>query len=141
MKLVKQRGSVSPFHVYFETQLIFSALITISTRASLKRYHSYSLTLGQGDEGDEWSFQQIGTTAEKDNVEKELADLRERLAKVEEWKKRRQDIDDELNKVWVSTGEELAPPAYVEKDDAKTISSLTTSEPSLISVPPSEEAT
>ena len=46
-------------------------------------------------------------------MEKELAELRERLAKVEEWKRRKQEIDEELNRVWVEGGDELAPPAYV----------------------------
>lgn len=69
-------------------------------------------------------MQQIGTKAEKSTVEKELVELRERLAKVEEWKKRRQEIEDELNKVWVSGGNELPPPAYIEKED---ISSTTAS--------------
>jgi ATP-binding cassette subfamily D (ALD) long-chain fatty acid import protein len=91
------------------------ALITISTRASLKRYHSFTLTLGLGDSGEEWEFQRIGTQAEKSSVEKELKELRERLANVEQWTKRRQEIDDELNKVWTHDGDELAPPPYVEK--------------------------
>ena len=89
-----------------------SALITISTRVSLKRYHTYTLTLGSGETGEEWEFQRIGTESEKSSVEKELHELRERLAKVEEWKKRRQEIEDELNKVWIESGEELPPPAY-----------------------------
>ncbi|KAF2091279.1 hypothetical protein K490DRAFT_71486 [Saccharata proteae CBS 121410] len=76
-------------------------LITISTRASLKRYHTYTLTLGLGDNGDEWEFQRIGTESEKSSVEKELAELRERLTKVEEWKERRQRIDEELSRVWL----------------------------------------
>ena len=104
-----------------------SALITISTRASLKRYHTYTLTLGSGETGEEWEFQRIGTESEKSSVEKELHELRERLAKVEEWKKRRQEIDDELNKVWIESGEELPPPAYSKSsmnDDA--VSSTTT---------------
>ncbi|KAF2112196.1 peroxisomal ABC transporter-like protein [Lophiotrema nucula] len=94
-------------------------LITISTRASLKRYHSYTLTLGLGDNGDEWELQRIGTEAEKSSVEKELHELRERLAKVEEWKQRREEIENELNKVWLGSGEELAPPPYetVESDE------------------------
>ncbi|KAF1851353.1 peroxisomal ABC transporter-like protein [Cucurbitaria berberidis CBS 394.84] len=91
-------------------------LITISTRASLKRYHTYTLTLGFGDHGDEWEFQRIGTESEKSSVEKELAELRERLAKVEEWKRRRQEIENELNKVWVNSGDELAPPPYIEEE-------------------------
>ena len=52
-------------------------------------------------------------------MEKELAELRERLSKVEEWKKRRQDIEDELNKVWVNNGEELAPPPYMAEEEEK----------------------
>lgn len=91
-------------------------LITISTRASLKRYHTYTLTLGQGENGDEWEFQRIGTESEKSSVEKELAELRERLAQVEEWKKRKQEIDEELERVWTDGGDELAPPAYVEAE-------------------------
>lgn len=94
------------------------ALITISTRASLKRYHTHTLTLGLGEAGEEWNFQRIGTASEKSTVEKELGDLRERLAKVEEWKRRREEIDQELNKVWVEGGVELAPPAYAEKHKA-----------------------
>ncbi|KAF2668815.1 putative peroxisomal ABC transporter [Microthyrium microscopicum] len=81
-------------------------LITISTRASLKKYHSFTLTLGMGESGDEWDFHQIGTTAEKTSVAKELAELREQLSKVDEWKRRRKEIDDELNKVWVEGGDE-----------------------------------
>lgn len=47
-------------------------------------------------------------------VEKELHDLRERLAQVEKWKKRREEIETELNKVWVGgQEEELGAPAYV----------------------------
>ncbi|GES60382.1 peroxisomal ABC transporter [Aspergillus terreus] len=88
-------------------------LITISTRASLKKYHTYSLTLGLGPEGDQWEFERIGTEKEKLGVEKELQELRRRLDKVEDWKKRREEIENELNKVWVEDGE-LAPPPYVE---------------------------
>lgn len=93
---------------------LFTAIITISTRASLKRYHKYTLTLGLGEAGEEWEFQRIGTASEKSSVEKELKDLRERLANVEEWKKRRDEVEKELSKVWVDGGEELAPPAYAE---------------------------
>lgn len=51
------------------------------------------------------------------SVEKELAELRERLAKVERWKQRKQEIEDELNKVWTEGGEELAPPSYVPSEE------------------------
>ena len=54
------------------------------------------------------------------SVEKELAELRERLAQVEEWKRRRQEIEDEFNKVWVE-GEELAPPPYLGRDGEERV--------------------
>ncbi|KAK5695921.1 ATP-binding cassette long-chain fatty acid transporter pxa1 [Elasticomyces elasticus] len=78
-------------------------LITISTRASLKRYHSYTLTLGLGEEANEYEFLRIGTASEKDSVEKELQELRDRLSQVEQWKQRRKEIDEELGKVWTAT--------------------------------------
>ncbi len=95
-------------------------LLTISTRVSLKRYHDWNLDLGQGEEGEDWTFDRIGTEEEKEGVERELEGLRERLAKVEGWRRRREEIEVELGKVWVSGAEdkggELPPPAYVEKE-------------------------
>jgi ATP-binding cassette, subfamily D (ALD), peroxisomal long-chain fatty acid import protein len=67
-----------------------------------------------GEAGEEWEFQQIGTAAEKSTVEKELAELREQLGKVEGWKQRREEIDAELNKVWVEGGDELDEPEYMK---------------------------
>ncbi|EAA34693.1 hypothetical protein GE21DRAFT_1463 [Neurospora crassa] len=95
-------------------------LITISTRASLKKYHMYNLVLGMGERGDEWELQRIGTESEKMHVERELHDLRERLAQVEKWKARREEIEKELNKVWVEGGENLAPPPYAEQEGQAT---------------------
>lgn len=89
-------------------------LITVSTRATLKKYHTYNLTLGLGNEGEHWQFEQIGTAKEKLGVERELQELRKRLDKVDEWKQRREEIDAELHKVWVEGGE-LAPPPYEEE--------------------------
>ncbi|KAK3069764.1 ATP-binding cassette long-chain fatty acid transporter pxa1 [Teratosphaeriaceae sp. CCFEE 6253] len=86
-----------------------AALITISTRASLKRYHSYTLTLGLGEEANEYEFLRIGTASEKDSVEKELQELRERLSQVESWKQRRREIEEELGQVWKS-GEDVGEP-------------------------------
>lgn len=90
-------------------------LITISTRASLKKYHTYNLTLGLGAEGEVWEFERIGTEKEKLGVEKELQELRKRLDKVDEWKQRREEIDQELQKVWANSGE-VAPPPYQEEE-------------------------
>lgn len=119
------------------TLTVVEALITISTRASLKRYHTYTLTLGVGDHGDEWEFQRIGTDSEKSSVEKELAELRERLAKVEAWKLRREEIEQELNRVWVEGGEgtdhgELPPPPYLASE--KTQEATAESDDQTISV-------
>lgn len=92
--------------------LTTAALITISTRASLKKYHTFNLGLGLGEEGDEWQFERIGTEREKLQVERELQELRERLAQVEEWKRRKEEIDHELAQVWVDGGQALNPPPY-----------------------------
>ncbi|KAI0021088.1 ABC transporter transmembrane region 2-domain-containing protein [Xylariomycetidae sp. FL0641] len=95
-------------------------LITISTRASLKKYHTFNLVLGMGEHGDEWEFERIGTEREKMHVERELQDLRERLAQVEQWKTRREEIEKELAQVWVEKEEEpLSPPAYVESEGSQ----------------------
>jgi ATP-binding cassette subfamily D (ALD) long-chain fatty acid import protein len=90
-------------------------LITISTRASLKRYHTFNLTLGLGEDGSQWEWERIGTEEEKMGVERELADLRERLSKVDEWEARKVEIEKELEKVWVEGGEELEKPDYAEE--------------------------
>jgi len=88
-------------------------LITISTRASLKKYHTYNLILGQGESGDAWEFDRIGTEREKMQVEKELHEIREKLSQVDEWKERRAAIESELAAVWTEKGEELEAPSYV----------------------------
>ena len=75
-------------------------LITISTRVSLKKYHTYNLTLGLGEEGEAWDLKKIGTEEEKMGVESELAGLRKRLEQVEDWKTRREEIEEELSKVF-----------------------------------------
>ncbi|KAI5286591.1 hypothetical protein KEM52_001937, partial [Ascosphaera acerosa] len=72
-------------------------LITISTRASLKKYHTFALTLGLGDDGADWHWHRIGTQQEKLGVEREIEELRARLASVDAWKARRDEIERELN--------------------------------------------
>lgn len=81
-------------------------MITISTRASLKKYHTFNLTLGLGESGEEWEYERIGTEKEKMAVERELQELREQLAQVDEWKRRHAEIESELAKVWVSGGDD-----------------------------------
>ena len=60
-------------------------------------------------------MEQIGTEQEKQQVEKELAELRERLSQVETWAKRREEIERELNDVLVDGGDVLEPPPYAEQ--------------------------
>ncbi|KAI1136096.1 ABC transporter transmembrane region 2-domain-containing protein [Hypoxylon sp. FL0543] len=96
-------------------------LITISTRASLKKYHTFNLILGTGENGDEWEFERIGTEREKMQVQKELQELRERLAQVEEWKRRREEIEKELAQVWVEGEASLEPPPYVDAVETQQV--------------------
>jgi len=93
-------------------------LITLSTRASLRKYHTFNLILGLGEEGGDWEMVRVGTEQEKTGVEKELRELREKLAKVGEWQRRKKEIEEELGKVVVVGGEELKAPDYL--DDEKS---------------------
>jgi ATP-binding cassette subfamily D (ALD) long-chain fatty acid import protein len=95
-------------------------LITISTRVSLKRYHTFGLTLGLGADGMGWEFDRIGTEKEKMGVEKELRELRKRLDNVDQLKRRRQEIDDELKRVWVEGGELDAPAYQPEQEEIES---------------------
>ena len=118
--------------LYERTKARNITLITISTRASLKRYHTYMLTMGVpptttvasstsrpsspvpllGEDSYTYTLQRIGTESDKQSVEKELVELRERLGKVEQWKLRREEIERELNDVMTKDGEVLPPPPY-----------------------------
>ncbi|KAI4168177.1 MAG: hypothetical protein LQ343_006616 [Gyalolechia ehrenbergii] len=111
-------------------------VVVVSTRVSLKRYCDYNLTLGLEDEEEEeqereydsedeeedqlpgWSFERIGTEEERVGVEREVQALREKLEKVEEWRRRKEEIEEELGRVWVSgEEEELQAPVYLEGED------------------------
>lgn len=95
-------------------------LITISTRASLKKYHTFNLTLGLGDDGMEWEYERVGSEAQRMGVERELRELRDKLAQVEGWKRRRDEIEQELGRVWVQGGEELRMPGEEDESIIKT---------------------
>ncbi len=95
-------------------------LITISTRASLKKYHTFNLTLGLGEDGMGWEYERVGSAQQKMNVERELKELRERLARVPELEARRRVIEEELGSVWVQGGEEPEGPEKARQDDGET---------------------
>ena len=75
--------------------------------------------IGQGESGDSWEFERIGTEREKMQMEKELQDLRERLAQVDELKKRRAVIENELASVWTEGGETLEAPAFATEGETE----------------------
>ena len=66
-------------------------------------------------------------------MEKELVELRERLAKVEEWKARKTEIESELERVWVDGGDELSTPPYTETVDVRSEEGSLMSETSPVS--------
>lgn len=69
-----------------------------------------------GDNGDAWEFDRIGTEREKMQVEKEVQELRERLAEVDGLKKRRNEIEEELASVWTENKERLVAPSYLQEE-------------------------
>lgn len=102
-------------------------LITISTRASLKRHHAFHLSLSEDvtvkDDDDEddgsstaWTFGRIGSVEDRVGVEKELSELRRRLDLASGWEARRREVVQELERVWVRGDDgvesELKPPIY-----------------------------
>lgn len=94
------------------------ALITISTRASLKRYHDFQLTLGLGEDASGYELIRIGTQSEKMGVLKEIEELRETLAHAAALQQRRHEIEDELNRVWTVGGSlDVEPSSELEAPD------------------------
>ena len=98
-------------------------VITLSTRASLRKYHMFNLVLGLGEEGFDWEMVRIGTEEEKLGVEKEIGELKQKLSMVAEWEARRDAIQSELNQVFVaakqagmSEGGRLEKPSYVGEE-------------------------
>ncbi|KAI4224755.1 MAG: hypothetical protein L6R36_004442 [Xanthoria steineri] len=112
-------------------------VVIMSTRVSLKRYCDWNLTLGveednlgEGEEEDDdegqdydsddeaelpgWEFERIGTEEERVGVEREVQALKEKLAKVDEWRQRKEEIEKQLGQVWVrGETEELEAPGYL----------------------------
>lgn len=79
-------------------------LVTMSTRASLKKYHEYQLSL---DGLDGWAMEKIGGVEERGEVERELATLRQKVELASHAEARLQVIQQELSKVWVTGSENL----------------------------------
>jgi ATP-binding cassette subfamily D (ALD) long-chain fatty acid import protein len=72
-------------------------VVTISHRPTLFKYHQYLLRLGEGQEGDEWSFERIGgTTGFLDSIDAEIKKIEKSLQGTDGLRKRLQDINREL---------------------------------------------
>ena len=99
-------------------------LISVSTRASLRKYHTYALNLGIGELMSDCGVEKIGTEQEKMGVERELQELRGKLAEVGGWEKRKAEVEEQLAIVWIKERQgrtELQPPAFTAKDDLNQI--------------------
>ncbi|CAG83740.1 ABC transporter transmembrane region 2-domain-containing protein [Yarrowia lipolytica] len=68
-------------------------LITISHRPSLMKYHKAQLKLGLGNDGKDWDLEIVGSKEARLSVEKEIQSLEEKLSKVDEWKKRKTEVE------------------------------------------------
>ena len=55
-------------------------------------------------------------------MEKEVQALKEKLEQVEGWRKRKEEIEKELGRVWVAgEAEELPPPMYLEEERREVV--------------------
>jgi ATP-binding cassette subfamily D (ALD) long-chain fatty acid import protein len=70
-------------------------LITISHRPSLIKYHTRLLTL-IGDDAGNWTETKVGTDEERMGLDREIANLEQKLSEVEGWEKRVREIAAEL---------------------------------------------
>lgn len=83
----------------FPPHLFPVALMTISHRPSLFKYHTHLLKLGtsQSDTGvGEWEWSRIGTKEERLSLDREVEELDRRLAEVEKLKGRLAEINKSL---------------------------------------------
>lgn len=74
---------------------LYVALLTISHRPALFKYHRFLLRL-TGNNG-EWEWETIGTREQIQSVEKELSSLKSKLQEVDGLRSRLAEIDNELS--------------------------------------------
>lgn len=94
---VRSLSSSSPTFCLLEFANLVSshkALITISHRPSLFKYHQYSLKLA-GHDG-EWEMSKIGGPDEHLSFQREINSLEEKLRDVDSWKVRLAELEKEL---------------------------------------------
>jgi ATP-binding cassette subfamily D (ALD) long-chain fatty acid import protein len=59
---------------------------------SLMKYHTQLLTLS-GDGSGKWTLSRVGTAEERMSIGREISTLERKLAEVEEWERRVQELD------------------------------------------------
>lgn len=78
--------------MYEHAKSLGITLITISLRPSLMRYHTQLLTLA-GDGTGRWTLTRIGTAEERMGIDREVITLEGKLAEVERWEARVQELN------------------------------------------------
>ncbi|KAH9835223.1 ABC transporter transmembrane region 2-domain-containing protein [Rhodofomes roseus] len=82
--------------MYEHAKSLGITLITISLRPSLMRYHTQLLTLA-GDGTGRWTLTRIGTAEERMGIDREVITLESKLAEVEQWEARVQELNQMLS--------------------------------------------
>ncbi|KNC99596.1 uncharacterized protein SPPG_04983 [Spizellomyces punctatus DAOM BR117] len=81
-------------------------VVTISHRPSLFKYHNYLLRVGEGESGDAWEMERIGSGhGFMDSVESEIRKLEDRLGDIGRLRSRLADINKELSLEVAPTGD------------------------------------
>lgn len=79
--------------------MTYLALITISHRPTLLKYHQYQLRLGTGNDGYGSEFHRLSSAQGRMTIENEIAELEQLMEQVDGWRTRRTEIDVALTKV------------------------------------------
>ncbi|CCM00773.1 uncharacterized protein FIBRA_02815 [Fibroporia radiculosa] len=82
--------------MYEHAKSLGITLITISLRPSLMRYHTQLLTLA-GDGTGKWTLSRIGSAEERMGIDREIITLENKLAEVEQWERRVQELNHMLS--------------------------------------------
>lgn len=93
--LVSELSTFNRFSPNLYLSLLKKALLTISHRPALYKYHQYLLRL-TGNHG-QWEMETIGTQEQQQSLEKEMQSLEAKLQEVEALKARLGAIDKELS--------------------------------------------
>ncbi|TFK19390.1 ATP-binding cassette transporter [Coprinopsis marcescibilis] len=78
--------------MYEAAKMLGITLITISLRPSLMKYHNQLLTL-TGEGTGKWTHSQLGSAEERLSVGREIIVLEDKLAEVEQWEKRVEELE------------------------------------------------